>query len=128
MARWLEQVRHQIPKPPGEEPTKPTKAPSVGFVGPLGGIFQKTQTPSETDAKPASAVAGDLETRIRFAHSEAELDQVVEQIQAEFEAGHLSQVQAERLAGLTLDTARQLARGLVNVPASACLGEVIGDG
>lgn len=62
-----------------------------------------------------------LESRIRFARSEAELDALVEQIQAGFRAGHLSQVQTERLATLAMDTARQLARGLVNVPAAACL-------
>jgi len=57
-----------------------------------------------------------LEERIRFARGEAELEDLVDEIQAGFEASHLSQEQAERLGALTLDTARQLRRGLVNVP------------
>lgn len=63
--------------------------------------------------------AGTLEPRIRFARSEGELDALVEEIQAGFEAGRLSQAQAERLGWLVIDTARQLARGLVNVPVGA---------
>ncbi len=122
MTKWLEQVRLQNPEPPGDQLTKPTKAPSVSFVSASGGVFQKNQTHRETNTKPVPAVAGDLETRIRFARSEVELDQAVEEIQAAFEAGHLSQALAERLAALTMDTARLLARGLVNVPASAFLG------
>ena len=64
-------------------------------------------------------LAGTLESRIRFASSEGALDTLAEQIQAGFEAGHLSQAQAERLTHLVVDTARQLAQGLVNVPAGA---------
>lgn len=112
MARWLEQVRAQIPESPGGAPTEPTKGASVGFVGSRGGIFRKKQALSETNEKPAQ----DLVVAIRFARSEAELDGLVEEIQAEFEASRLSQEQAERLAALTMDTARQLAQGLVNVP------------
>ena len=66
-------------------------------------------------------VAGTLEDHICLAPSEAELARPVKEIQVGFEAGHLSQTQAERLATLAMDTARQLARGLVNVPAAACL-------
>ena len=61
-------------------------------------------------------LTGSLEPRIRFARNEDELDALVEQIQIGFEAGHLSQVQADRLTYLVVDVARQLARGLVNVP------------
>ncbi len=112
MARWLEQVRRQIPETQGEALTKPTKAPSVSFVSASGGVFQKNQALGEINAKPAQA----LESLIHFARSEAELDQVAEELQAGFVAGHLSQAQAERVTYLVLDTARQLARGLYNVP------------
>lgn len=69
---------------------------------------------------PADA-AKDLEPRIRFSRSEGELGQVVEQIQAGFEIGHLSQAQAERLTYLAISTARQLNAGLVNVPVETLL-------
>jgi hypothetical protein len=62
-------------------------------------------------------MAQGLEDRIRFARSETELDQAVEDIQAGFAATHLAHAQAERLARLAMATARQLAQGLVNVPA-----------
>lgn len=63
----------------------------------------------------------DLEDAIRFAGSEDQLEAALERVQAGFEAGNLSQEGAERLAALAADTARQLARGLVNIPASAFL-------
>ena len=58
-----------------------------------------------------------LEERIRFAGSEEELEDLVEEVQAEFEAGRLSQAQADRLTYLVIDIARQLTRGLANMPA-----------
>lgn len=59
-------------------------------------------------------MAGTMESRARFARSEPELDALVEEIQAGFEAGRLSQMEAERLTYLVIDTARQLEHGLVN--------------
>lgn len=62
-----------------------------------------------------------LETGIRFARSEAELDALVEQIQAAFEQGKLTGEEAEQLAHLAMGTARLLARGFHNVAAEALL-------
>lgn len=64
-----------------------------------------------------------LEERIRFTQSEADLDRLAEQIQAHFEAGYLSQPQAEGLTGLSIEMARQLEAGLVNVPVAAFIGK-----
>lgn len=80
-----------------------------------------TALPVQATQVPADA-AQDLEPRIRFAHSEGELDALVEEIQAGFEAGHLSQDEAERLTYLSIEVARQLECGLANIPASAFLG------
>jgi hypothetical protein len=110
-------VRTQIPETPGRVPTKPTKAPSVGFVGVLGSVFQKNQALEATAAKPAQT----LEEHIRFARNKAELGRLAKEVQTEFEAGHLSQAQSDRLTWLVMCTAQQLRAGLVNVPASAFL-------
>ncbi len=61
-------------------------------------------------------LASSLEPRIRLSRSEAELDALAEEIQTGFKSGHLTQAQAERLTYLMVDTARQMARGMVNVP------------
>lgn len=73
-----------------------------------------TALPVQTTQVPVDE-AGTLEERIRYARTEPELDALVEQIQASFEAGHLTQSQAERLAHLSIEIARQLEAGLVNV-------------
>ncbi|MBI2501924.1 MAG: hypothetical protein HYW07_01660 [Candidatus Latescibacteria bacterium] len=65
--------------------------------------------------------AGTLEERARYARSEGELDTIVMEIQAHFAQGQLTQVEAECLAQIVVDTARQLGRGLVNIPAAAFL-------
>jgi hypothetical protein len=64
--------------------------------------------------QPAQDMAQGLEGRIRFARSETELDQAVEEIQAGFEAAHLAQVGG--LAHLAMNTARQMAGGWCNMP------------
>lgn len=58
----------------------------------------------------------DLEEAVRFARSEDQLEAALERVQGAFEQGTLTGEEAERLATLTMDTARQLARGLVNMP------------
>jgi hypothetical protein len=45
-------------------------------------------------------IADKLEPRIRFTRSEGELDTLTKEIQIGFEAGYLSQVQADRLTWL----------------------------
>jgi len=60
-----------------------------------------------------------LEERVRFAHSDEELEQLLDEIRAGFEAGRLSQAESERLNWLLRETSRQLRRGLVNVPVGS---------
>lgn len=67
-------------------------------------------------------MAGTLEWAIRFARSEPELDRLTMEIQSSFEAGHLTQSQAERLTYLSIEIARQLEHGLVNVPMGPSWG------
>jgi len=66
--------------------------------------------------QPHHGVVESLEPRIRFARSEDALDHLVEEVEARLDAGELSKDQADRLTWLIVATARQLARGLVNVP------------
>ncbi len=61
-------------------------------------------------------VAEDLEVAVRFARSEDQLEAALERIQTGFKSGHLTQAQADQLTYLVIDVARQLARGVVNVP------------
>ena len=74
-----------------------------------------TALPVHTAQGPVS-MANTLEPRILFARTESELEAMVEEIQAGFEAGHLTQARADQLTYLVIDVARQLARGVVNVP------------
>ena len=106
MARHLEALRQKGTNAKGMPPTKPTKPGSVSFVSSPSLVIALNVTMQES---------------IRYARSEAELDGLVEEIQIEFEAGHLTQAQAERLAHIVVDTARQLEHGLVNIPLSAFL-------
>lgn len=101
MARYLEALRKKGADTRGMAPTKPTKPGSVSFVSSPSGVVRSKET---------------IRERIRYAHSEVELDGLVEEIQAGFEAGELTQEEAEDLAWLVMGTARQLAQGLVNVP------------
>lgn len=74
-----------------------------------------TALPVQAPQAPTD-VALALEERIRYARSEDDLDALVEHVQGGFEAGELTQAQAERLAYLVIGIARQLEQGLVNVP------------
>jgi len=117
MARWLEQLREYFPDTQGNELTKPTIAPSVSFVSAPGDVFQKDRSLEVAGEKPSQS----LEERVRFAHSEEELEQLVDEIQAGYEVGHLAQDQVEHLAVL----ARQQVHGLPEVAEEERLGDLL---
>ena len=161
MGRWLDQVRVDALKPPGEVPTKPTKGPSVGSVSTLGGDFQKKYAADESPvntgsgaqepplpapiraALPVAREAGQeppeaaLRRCIQQACDWQDLEEALGQVQAHFEAGQLSQDQAEGLAAMAGQEAQVLSQqadeaqlgGLFRRrPVHRCRSRLLGEG
>ncbi len=70
-------------KAPGEEPTKPTKTPFVGFVGLPGGTFSKVSTPEAGHFATASPDAEELQFRFDERAGILEFDANLSREQAE---------------------------------------------
>lgn len=130
---FLEQLRQATPEVIVEAVQKPPSQALCDVASPeLPATLADVEKPQEpaTTLRQALLQAQDwqdlepaLEKRIRYARSWDELDAIAEGIQPGFEEGRLTQAQAERLTYLSIETARLLEAGLVNVPAAAFIAK-----
>ena len=129
MGKWLDRLHENSGKRPGEALPKLTKAPFVSFVSDRKGAFQKnrrsdgqsgepqysgqaspTMARLGTDVPPQDPppAAQALRRAIRHARDWHDLEVTLLQVQAAFEAGEVSQEQAEGLAAMAAQEAQVL--------------------